>query len=105
MTPAEFDYLSWREMMLVLRSHSDTEVENWRRAVTVATAIFNESPRRPRRHIPKQPDQLYPGLYPKSPASFQDKMDAAIEQEEAYMAAVRKKEERLARQAKEKSED
>ena len=99
MLPEQFDVLSWREILLVIRATDDVNREEWRRAATISTFVYNYAPRRKRSFLPRLPSQIFPGLFGRLISNYNKRMDAAIEQEKWFLEQVERKAQRLALEA------
>ncbi len=95
MLPEDFDILSFREILLVIRAEGDLQREAWRRAATVSTFVYNYSKDRKRGFTPKRPQFFFPHLYKSVSDNFEKRYQAAIDQEAIYLAQVAKKAARL----------
>lgn len=101
MLPDEFDVLSWREILLVIRADGDVSREAWRQVATISTFIYNYSREHKRGFTLKKPRHFFPNLYRKIMSNFNKRYQAALDQEAEYLAQVEKKAQRLAREAEE----
>ncbi len=101
MLPKEFDILSFREVLLVIRAEGDLQREAWRRAATISTFVYNYSKERKRGFTPKHPRYFFPHLFKRIIENFERRYQAAVEQEAIYLEQVAKKAERLEREENE----
>lgn len=63
MLPADFDRLSFREILLVISSSSDAELESWKRAATISTYVYNYGGPRGKKFRYSSESKLFPELY------------------------------------------
>ena len=105
MLPEEFDLLSFREILLVIRADDDREKEAWRRTATLSTYMYNYGREHGKGWRNLEAYELFPGLYNRKtlrdPETAEQAMEAAIRQEGEFIAMVEKKQARLAREAAE----
>lgn len=102
MLPEDFDVLSFREILLVIRADGDVNRESWRRAATISTFMYNYGTQKKRGFAPKHPRFFFPHLFKRIIENFEKRYQAAVEQEAVYLEQVAKKAARLER---EKSEE
>ena len=105
MLPEEFDLLSFREILLVIRADDDREKEAWRRTATLSTYMYNYGREHGKGWRNLEAYELFPGLYNRKtlrePETADQAMEAAIRREGEFIAMVEKKQARLAREAAE----
>ena len=102
MLPFEYDRSSFREILLVIRATEDGEREKWKRTATLATYIYNFATPKKKGYIVKNPDDLFPDLYGESSrvmADFDERWEAAQQQEKRYLAERAKADARRASEA------
>lgn len=87
MLPAEFDRLSFREILLVIRADDDLQKWAWQRAATISTYIRNYAGQKGKGFRMKQPADLFPRLFNRKP--FKQRWDEALAQEERYLAQLK----------------
>lgn len=86
----------------MIRAGEDSDKEEWRRTAELCTYVYNWGFQRAgKTWKPKKVSDLFPELYRRRGPSLEQRHEQAIEQEELYMAAVRKKQRRLARERQE----
>lgn len=105
MLPEQFDLLSFREILLVIRADDDREKEAWRRIATVSTYVYNFGREHGKGWRNLEPYELFPGLYNKptlrDPETAEQAMERANQREAEFLAMIEKKQARLAREAAE----
>ena len=89
MLPLDFDGLSFREILLVIRATEDVARDAWKRAATISAFVFNSVPRKGSRA--KSPADLFPDLFERSVkrlADFEAHWQQAMQTEERYLRLV-----------------
>jgi hypothetical protein len=105
MLPEQFDLLSFREILLVIRAEDDREKEAWRRTATLSTYVYNYGREHGKGWRNLEAYELFPGLYNRPTLSDPERADEAMEEanrrEGEFIAMIEKKQARLAREAAE----
>lgn len=102
MLPGQFDHLTFREILLVIRADDDREKAEWKQTAVICTFIFNYSTQKKKGTLPKQPGQLFPKLYGHHMRGFMRRYQQALDQEAIYLGQLKAKQERLEREAAQK---